>query len=135
MEILWVFWHTKIERCCRVDNRIDNHRTNHCWMDNHRAVNLNKTHKTNYPTHHLRFTPLDLQMAHPQPYINEGLQKYPVGRAFHLCKPKSIKSLKTMILNKSPHDNSRKLSWHFLWSTQWHISTLFLWTRNWPKEV
>ncbi len=71
--------------------------------------------------------PLDLWMAHLQPYISEGLQKYLAGRTFHRHKPKSIKSLKTMILNESPHNDSRKLSLHFLWSTQWHILTVLLW--------
>jgi hypothetical protein len=39
-----------------------------------------------------------------------GLQKCSMKRAFHWHKPESIKSLKIMILNESPHENSKKLS-------------------------
>ncbi len=110
------FCHPKFEGCCQMNNWVDSNQANHCPIDNHQVVNLTKTLKISYPTHHLRLTPLDLWMTHLQ-CTNEGLQKYLMGRTLHRHKLESIKSLKTMILNESPHDDSRKLSWHFLWNT------------------
>jgi hypothetical protein len=130
LERLLVFYHPKFKRCCRMDNQANNHWADHHWANNHQAINLTKTFKTSYPTHHLVFTPPNLWIAHPQPCINERLQKCPVVRTLHWRKHENVKSLKIMILNKLPHNNSRKLSWHFLWSTQWHLSMVLLWANK-----
>jgi hypothetical protein len=42
--------------------------------------------------------------------------------------PKASKAWRQWSYANLPHENSKKLSWHFLWNTQWHISTMLLWT-------
>jgi hypothetical protein len=55
-----------------------------------------------------------------------GAAKMSGGENTSSTQTQSIKSLKTMIVNESPHNDSRKLAWHVLWSTQWHISTMWV---------
>jgi hypothetical protein len=42
--------------------------------------------------------------------------------------PKASKAWRQWSYADLPHENSKKLSWHFLWNTQWHISIVLLWT-------
>ncbi len=121
LEKNWIFCHPKFEQCYRTDNQ----------TNNHRAVNLSKTPQTSYPTHHLILILLDFWPAHCQPCTSKGLQKYLARWTHHQHNPESVKSLKAMILNELSHDDSKKLSWHCLWSTQRHILTMLLWTSTW----
>ncbi len=63
----------------------------------------------------------------PSTMHKQRLQKYLARRALHQHNLKNIKCLRTMIVNELPHDNSKKLSWHFSWNTQWPTSIVLLW--------
>ncbi len=91
----------------------------------------NQNPKTSYHTHHLRFILLDLW-----PCISGGLQKYLAWKTFHWCNLKSVKGLKRMILNESPHDNSRNCHHIFHRAHNGIPQQCFLWaSKKWPGEV
>ncbi len=65
----------------------------------------------------------------PKPLCNP-LSTMHKWRAIKVSSGENISStsLRAMILIELPHDNSRKLSWHFSWNIQWHTMIVFLWT-------